>query len=54
MIISEKQIFCLIDIARMCGHILMNLDHSPDRVKEISALLQEIRLQQSEELKEIK
>jgi hypothetical protein len=54
MIISEKQIMQLYDIARMCGQILISLNHSHNKVDEISALLESIRNQQSEELREVK
>lgn len=54
MIISEKQILELYDIARMCGQILIALNNSPEKVNQIGGLLEKIRKQQSEELKEIK
>lgn len=53
MIISEKQIFQLYDIARMCGQILLSLDRSPDKINEIGELLEMIRNQQSDKLKVI-
>lgn len=43
----------LYDIARMCGQILISLGDNQDKVDKIRDLLQSIRNQQSEELKEI-
>lgn len=51
MIISEKQIMQLYDIARMCGQVLISLGHSQQKTEEIGDLLERIRNQQSEELK---
>jgi len=53
MIISEKQIHYLID----CAHGLLNRmiirDESPFCIEEVDLILNEIREQQSTELKEI-
>jgi hypothetical protein len=50
MIISEKQIMQLMDLVRA----LLSIDHTPYYIKEIVCeLLDEIKNQQSEELKNI-
>jgi hypothetical protein len=53
MIISEKQIMQLYDIARMCGHLLLEFGGRQEKVEQISHLLETIREQQSEDLKVI-
>lgn len=53
MIINEKQIMQLYDIARMCGQILILSGNNQHKVDEIADLLQDIRNQQSEELRTI-